>query len=154
MIVISFKMISQSGSAKKGSDPRTPTDSKESASGPLVALSLNWSMRAFPLPPPAALKHNRKHLYGVYNHPPPFQLLIHSQQLLQIHHHSYIAWLRSIMREVISLNGMLCPATRRDRLLYPFFHQMLIHFHSRPGWLPNCKLLLGGELLIAFVLNQ
>jgi len=55
------------------------------------------------------------------------------------------------MREVISINGKE-PSTRRT----PLISRVLNHIttfctnasapHSRPGRLPNCKLLLGGEL--------
>jgi hypothetical protein len=55
------------------------------------------------------------------------------------------------MREVISINGK-DPSTRRT----PLMSRVLNHIttfctnasapHSRPGRLPNCKLLLGGEL--------
>jgi hypothetical protein len=50
------------------------------------------------------------------------------------------------MREVISLNGMLYPATRR---LPPFALRVILIHGSWPSWLPNCKLLLGGKLLAA-----
>jgi hypothetical protein len=60
------------------------------------------------------------------------------------------------MREVISINGKL-PSTRYTTqhtapeyqsawpVNYDMENILICDLYSRPGWLPNCQLLLGGE---------
>ena len=55
------------------------------------------------------------------------------------------------MREVISINGKnsstrFTPPLFRVPQHYCLYYTNVSLLDSRPGWLPNCKLLLGGEL--------